>query len=52
MKKYLLVALCAILVGGATSYLVVKKVLASENGGTYVYSEETPQVRNVQFSGE
>lgn len=52
MKKYLLVALCAILVGGATSYLVVKKVLASENGGTYVYSEETPQVSNVQFSGE
>lgn len=52
MKKYLLVALCAILVGGATSYLVVKSVLNGDKSTTYTYSEGVPQVKNVSFSGE
>ena len=38
MKKYLLVALCAIVFGGATSYLVVKGLLNGEESVTYVHS--------------
>ena len=52
MKRFLLVALCAILVGGATSFIVVKSVLNSNQSDVYTYSDEAPQVRNVKFSGE
>lgn len=52
MKKYLLVALCAIVFGGATSYLVVKGLLNGEESVTYVHPDDKAQVRTVQFSGE
>ena len=53
MKNYLLVALSAILLGGATSYVVVNKMMKGEDNSPYIYSDEgIPQVRNVNFSGE
>ena len=52
MKRFLLVALCAILFGGATSFIVVRSVLNGNQSDVYTYSDEVPQVRNVKFSGE
>lgn len=52
MKKYLLVALCAILFGGAASYIVVKLTVKGDNSSTYVSLDTVPQVKNVNFSGE
>lgn len=52
MKRNFLVLLCAMLLGGLTSYFVAKSVNKESAGGAYVHSDEYPSVRNVSISGE
>lgn len=52
MKRFFIVAISAVLIGGATSAVVTNMVLKGQNHETYVYSEGDTQVKNVNFSGE
>src|SRR5574344_154049 len=51
MKKNFLIILFAALVGGVTAYAVVKSSQKDSSSG-YVYSDDAPVVKNVNFTGE
>lgn len=51
MKKNFLIILVAALIGGVTAYAVVKTT-QKDSSSQYVYSDNTPAVRDVNFSGE